>query len=88
MRLNYSLILFLFIALNVLWYYIKYVVRQHGCGVQWFWGHLSEIRDLHKIVRNEEDVRKKVRLKVLLYSFYGLLILTLVSVVPLFILGI
>lgn len=73
--------MFVVIALNGLWFYIKYVLRQNGYEAQWFSGHLGDIANLHSLHAKEQDLSKKRYYLVLLIAFYlGLLAFLAVAV--------
>lgn len=64
---------------NVLWYYIKYVVKQNGHETHLFWGHLYDIINLYRLIGKEQDVNKKKYYKTLLLAFYFIMVSILAS---------
>ena len=58
------------VIMNGLWYYIKYVVRQHGYETRMFRGLWQDILSLQKLIEREQNTNKKRKYKTLLFSFY------------------
>jgi hypothetical protein len=75
---------FVVIGLSALWYYIKYVLRQNGYKTYWFWGHFIDIVNLHSLHNQEQNYRKKLAYKLLLFSFYVGLLLFFVAAIQMF----
>jgi len=75
---------FLVIALNGLWYYIKYVLHQHGYETHLFWGHFKDISNLQRLHAQEQDLGKKRNFKMLLFALYIGLGLFLIAAVMMF----
>ncbi len=61
------------VVVNCLWYYIKYVLRQNGYEAHLFRAHWDDIKNLRKLVENEQDESKKIQFKILLFTFYGVM---------------
>ena len=78
LQLVNTIVMFVVVALNGLWYYIKYVLRQNGYEAHWFSGHLKDIANLHSLHAQEQDSGKKENYKMLLIVFYFGLVLFLV----------
>ena len=76
--------MFVVVALNGLWYCIKYVLRQNGYETHWFSGHLKDIANLHSLHDQEQDSSRKRIYKMLLIAFYfGLLSFFVVFIIML-----
>ena len=56
---------------NVLWYGCKSELRAKGFDVSWFWNHFSDIPNMHRLIREEQDAAQQLKYKLLLYSLYG-----------------
>jgi len=80
-------LLFLSLIANGLWYYIKDVVRQNGYETHLFWGHWTDIVNLHRLVTREQDALKKEQFKLLLFIFYAVIFLFIGSFLLLVLLG-
>jgi len=65
-----SSILMIVLAVNVLWYWIKFIVKSKGYPMDLFWGHYRDLRYMHEIIANETSAEKAKKYKALLYSLY------------------
>ena len=86
--MNPTLVLFIMILVtipNVIWYYIKYVVHQHGykTGISPGW---PDFQNLQKIIDKEPNPTKKRRLKDLMFHFYATLFIAIASFIIMIIL--
>ncbi len=72
------------IVLNILSYHIKEILKSKGFKVYAFMGHISDLIRFGKIIKNEEDYKKKSYYKRVLASLLILLIFLLASVFMLF----
>ena len=74
-----NICIFFAVVANVLWYYIKYIVNQYGYETHLFSRHGNDIRNLWQVIESEQDANKKSWFKILLFSLYAILFLTIVS---------
>ena len=66
---------FFVIVANVLWYYIKYLLRQNGYETHLFRSHFSDIVNLQHLMGNEDEPDKKRKYKIILIAFYSVIAL-------------
>lgn len=76
----FALLVILFVLLaNILWYYIKYALHKKGYETHLFWGHWSDIANLHRLIKKERDENQKRLYKFLLFALYSSLLLIIIS---------
>lgn len=82
MNINFfAFIVIFFIVINGLWYYIRHVTHKSGYKSN-FWDNWQDVRNLHDLIRQEQNPSKKRKLKALLFSFYGAAIVFFIGFFP------
>ena len=56
-------LIFCAVAVNILWYRIKDILKRRGYKVHYLYDHLSDIYNLSDLIRNERDVNLKSKYK-------------------------
>jgi len=68
------LLLFL-IAINGLWYWMKFVLKDHGYKVSWFWNHFSDLPNFFKLVQATENKNQKIKyMTILSATIFGIIV--------------
>lgn len=75
------------IALNIIWYYIKYLVGKNGYVTHVFMGHIYDIIHFRQMIKVEQDENRKRKYQIVLFAFYFVLILPLFILIAIFIAG-
>lgn len=66
---------------TALWYFIKNVLHRNGYATHLFWGHFSDIINLHSLVNKTHNTEQKRNYILLLIAFYIAFVLTIASFV-------
>ena len=79
-----GILFILILFINVLWYYIKGVVKSKGYPMNLFFGHGRDIRFMREVIANEQSKEKATHYKTVLYSLYmcvaGIILLILFNI--------
>jgi len=75
-----GIIISLVVIGNILWYWIKFTLKENGYSVNWFWGHFNDIPNMFRLAKKTEDKKTRLRYYIMVWA----LLLSFLSFVGIF----
>ncbi len=67
------LLFVLVLAISVLWYWMKVIVKTKGYPMNLFFGHSRDIKFMREVIATEKSKEKALHYRIILYSLYSCL---------------
>lgn len=59
MEITFPIMMIFTLVLNGLWYWIKFILKENGYPVSWFWNHFSDIPNMFHLAKKTEEPDKR-----------------------------